>query len=266
MDQKDIEILKKSLSNTSYDSKITEKMIYDFWLTHKLFKPEYNFKKSNKIYSIPLPPPNANSELHVGNVSGNIIQDLMGRYHRLLGESVLLVPGKDHAGIQTEVIFEKKLLKEGKRKRDLGREEFFKQAYEFTQKNAEYMRSQEQKIGLSADYDREKFTLDPDLTQIIYETFKQLYDAGYIYRAKRTINWCVKDQTGLADIDTEYIQEKGKLYYIKYGPLTVATTRPETKLADTALAVNPKDKRYKSYIGKEIEVTSVEGTYKLPVI
>lgn len=254
-------------NSKTYIAKNIEPGISQFWNKHKLFKPEYNSKNNpKKPFSIALPPPNANGPLHLGNISGNIIQDLYGRYYRLRGHSVLLIPGKDHAGIQTEVIFEKRLEKQGRKKRELGREEFYKQAYAFTLDNAAHARSQEQMIGLSADYDREKFTLDSHLTGIVYDTFAKLYEDGKIYRDKRIINWCVKDQTALADIDTEYTEEVSKLYYIAYGPLIVATTRPETKLADTALAVNPTDTRYQKYIGKSIHIESVEGEYDLPVV
>jgi valyl-tRNA synthetase len=249
----------------AYNPKIVENRILEFWKESNFFSPEYKKERTN-TFTIILPPPNANSSLHLGTMSGNTIQDILGRYHRMIGDKVLLVPGKDHAAIQTEVIFEKYLEKKGIKKRDLGREEFYKQCYDFCILNSDIARDQEQRIGLSADYSREKFTLDKDITKMVYETFIRMFEEGLVYRGKRIINWCIKDQTALADIDTEYKEEDSKLYYIKYGELIVATTRPETKMADVALAVNPKDKRYSHLIGTSINIQSIEGERSLPII
>jgi valyl-tRNA synthetase len=250
--------------DVSYNPKKYEEKIIEFWLSNNLFSPEYKKERKN-TFTIPLPPPNANAPLHTGHVAGNTYQDIMGRYHRMIGDKVLLIPGKDHAGIQTEVVFEKELSKGSSsknkiRKRDLGREEFVKQCLAFTLKNAKNATIQEQRIGLSADYSREKFSLDQNITRQVQETFIKMFNEDLIYRGKRIINWCSGCQTALADIDTEYKEEKGKLYYIKYGDLVVATTRPETIMADTALAVNPKDKRYKHLIGTTVLVKSVDGS------
>ena len=253
------------IENTAYNFNLFEEKILDFWISNNFYSPEYKNDRT-KTFCITLPPPNANSPLHLGTMSGNTIQDILGRYHRLLGEKVLLVPGKDHAAIQTEVIFEKYLEKQGIKKRDLEREDFFKRCFDFCMTNAKIAREQEKRIGLSADFTREKFTLDPDLTKIVYETFVDMFNKGLVYRGKRIINWCPRCKTALSDIDTEYKEDFGILYYIKYGDLIVATTRPETKMADTALAVNPKDKRYKHLIGKTIEIESIEGKRLLPVI
>ena len=256
-----------NIEEKAYNPKSVEEKILSFWQDSNLYSPEYKSNKGRlKTFTIILPPPNANSPLHLGTMSGNTIQDILGRYHRMIGDKVLLIPGKDHAAIQTEVVFEKVLEKKGIKKRDLTREEFYEQCYKFCLENAQIARSQEQRIGLSADYTRERFTLDKDITDMVYDTFIRMFKDGYIYRGKRIINWCIKDQTALADIDTEYRQDDGKLYYIKYGDLTVATTRPETKMADVALAVNPKDKRYKHLIGTTIKILSVEGERSLPII
>lgn len=251
--------------NKAYDFRFFEEKILKFWLSSNFYSPEYK-KNRKKTFCITLPPPNANSPLHLGTMSGNTIQDILGRYHRMRGEKVLLVPGKDHAAIQTEVIFEKYLEKKGIKKRDLTREDFFNKCFDFCMQNANIARAQEKRIGLSADFTREKFTLDIELTQIVYETFIQMYNDGLIYRGKRIINWCPRCRTALADIDTEYREEESILYYIKYGDYIVATTRPETKMADSALAINPKDERYKHLIGKTIHIQSVEGEKILPII
>ncbi len=253
------------IKNTSYDPQKYEKEILKFWESKPYFKPEYK-KGREKTFTITLPPPNANANLHVGHMTGYTYQDIMGRYHRMIGDKVLLIPGKDHASIQTEVVFEKFLEKQGIKKRDLGREEFYKRCMEFTIDNANNARNQEKSIGLSADFSREKFTLDPQLTKTVYETFIQMYNDNLIYRGKRIINYCPRCHTALADIDTEYKEEISSLYYIKYGDLVIATTRPETVMADTAIAVNPKDKRYKHLIGKTIEIESIGGKKILPVV
>ncbi|MCK9415814.1 class I tRNA ligase family protein, partial [Candidatus Dojkabacteria bacterium] len=248
----------------AYESNI-EKETYRRWEEAGLFNPDnmqtyleesgYTVKKP---FTIALPPPNANGNLHLGHMCGYSFHDAIGRYMRMTGHPTLLLPGKDHAGIQTETAFSKKLQKEGKSKWDLGREEFYKQCYDFSMVNAENARAQEKNIGLSADYSRELFTLDPKLTEIVYETFYKMHEDGLVYRDKRIINYCPECKTALADIDTEHEERRGIFAYIKY-PLvdskeyiTVATTRPETMLGDTAVAVNPEDKRYKGYVGKKV--------------
>lgn len=261
----------------TYDSKKVEERIYKLWEESGYLNPdkmieEYKKKgiKPPKPFVIPLPPPNANANLHLGHISGSTYEDLIGRYHRMLGQPTLLLPGKDHAGIQTEVVFEKHLAKKGIKKRDLGREEFFKQCYEFSMMNAEIARRQEKKVGLSADYTREKFTLDPDLTKIVMETFEKMFNEGLIYRGSRIINWCVRCQTALSDIDTEHEEKKGIMARIKYPIkdsdefIEVATTRPETMLGDTAVAVDPNDKQYKALVGKTCIVPIINR--EVPII
>ncbi len=256
-----------TIDDKHFDSSTVESFIREFWQEEKLFETNSNLDKNKNVFSIILPPPNANARLHLGHVSGYAYQDLMGRFHRLLGDDVLLLPGKDHGGIQTEVVFEKELSKQNIRKRDLSRDEFFKRCYEFSIMNMKNAREQEEMIGLSADFSKDIFTLDDRIKKTVYDTFVSMYKDGLIYRGKRIINWCTRCLSALADVDTENKDEDSFLYYIKYGDdLVVATTRPETKIADTALAVNPRDERYKKYINTEIEVVSPEGTYMLPVI
>lgn len=260
----------------AYEASI-EKETYKEWEETGLFNPDNmeKYLKENgydvkEPFTITLPPPNANGNLHLGHMCGYSFHDAIGRYMRMTGHPTLLLPGKDHAGIQTETAFSKKLQSEGKSKWELGREEFYKQCYEFTMENAKNARAQEKNIGLSADYSRELFTLDPQLTEIIYDTFYQMYEDGLVYRDKRIINQCPECRTALADIDTEHEKRRGIFAYIKY-PLvdsdeyiTVATTRPETMLGDTAVAVNPEDGRYKEYIGKKVLLPIAER--EIPVI
>jgi valyl-tRNA synthetase len=221
------------LPNGPYNAKETEERILKFWLDNKFYKPEYNSQTGSldeslpagtETYTITMPPPNANGNLHLGHVSGYSYQDLMGRYQRMQGKRVLLLPGKDHAGIQTEVVYEKELDKKGLTKQMLGREEFYKQTYDFCIENAANARAQEQRIGTSADFDRELFTLDPVVVDDVLNAFMMMHEDGLIYRGKRLINWCPRCQSALADIDTEYKDSKTNFFYFKY-----AFAQPEPK-------------------------------------
>lgn len=234
-----------------YNHKDIEEKWYSFWEEKGYFQPN----DSKKTFSIILPPPNANGRLHIGHAM-YVIEDIMIRYHRMLGESTLWLPGADHAGILTQVVYERELEKEGKTRHDLGREEFFKQTYNFTQKNKKEMYDQLKAMGFSLDWSREKFTLDPEISKTVYSTFKKLYDDGLIYRGTRMINWCPRCSTVLSDLEVIHKEKEGNIWYIKY-PIkdseefvTVATTRPETMLGDSAVAVNPEDSRYKGFVGK----------------
>ncbi|MFA6160213.1 MAG: valine--tRNA ligase [Parcubacteria group bacterium] len=245
----------------TYEANKYEDGIYKLWEESGFFNPDtcqpLAGNKSKKKYCNILPPPNANGELHLGHASGYTVMDIFGRYHRMKGEKVLLFPGKDHAGIQSQVVYERKIKEErGISRYDLGREKFCKEIYDFCIDRSNYMRAQEKKIGISADWSREKFTLDPDVLSRALETFVKMEKDGMIYRGERIINWCPRCATALSDVEVLHKKTAGKLYYIKY-PLkdskqfiTVATTRPETMLGDTAVAVNPKDKRFEKLVGK----------------
>lgn len=239
-----------------YEPQKVEDEIYRRWEDSGFFNPD-NID-SSETYCNVLPPPNANGELHVGHASGYTVMDIFGRYNRMNCKKTLLLPGKDHAGIQTQVVFEKILQEKGTSRYDLGREKFYKETYDFCIDRANYMRSQERKIGISADWSREKFTLDPDVLRSALETFVKMEKDGLIYKGKRIINWCSRCATALSDVEVLHKETSGKLYYIKY-PLensnnfiTVATTRPETMLGDSAVAVNPKDERFAAFVGKNI--------------
>lgn len=272
----------------AFDSSTMEPEIYKMWEENDLFRPETLEQilqdRSIEIkspFTISLPPPNANGNLHLGHTCGYSFQDAMGRFNRMTGHPTLLLPGKDHASIQTESVFSKILEKNGESKWELGREEFYKRCYEFCMDAAANAQAQEKRIGLSADWSRDFFTLDPRLTDVIYETFYKLLDDGLIYRGKYITNWCTYDRTALADIDTVKEEQRGIFAYIIYPfadeadndeaekklgqrGIMVATTRPETMLGDTAVAVHPEDERYKQFVGKMLRLPIADR--EIPVI
>jgi len=252
--------------NKPYNPKEIEHKIYQIWEKSGYFNPDnLPLKKGTKPYCIIMPPPNANGSLHVGHAVFVTLEDIMTRYNRMRGKAALWLPGADHAGILTQVVYERELNKQGKTRFDLGREEFYRQTYDFSINNKKAMEDQLKKLGASCDWSREKFTLDPKISQIVIETFKKMYDEGLIYRGERIINWCPRCQTALSDLEVIHQPRKAKLYYIKYPIVNsgdfiiVATTRPETMLGDTAVAVNPKDERYTEFLKNNIQI-------KLPLI
>jgi valyl-tRNA synthetase len=247
----------------SYDPKKYEADIYRLWEGSGAFEPSKDAKGSP--FSIILPPPNANGDLHLGHAM-YVVEDIMARYHRMKSDPTLWLPGADHAGIETQVVFERHLAKEGKSRFDLGREEFYKQALAFTQKNRASMESQLKSLGFSLDWSRNVFTLDAKVIETVYATFKKLHEDGLIYRGNRIVNWCPSCKSGFADIEIKYREQIDPLYYIKYGPFVLATVRPETKFGDTAVAVHPEDERYAQYIGQAIEADDVLGPIRLKVI
>lgn len=258
-----------------YDHSQEEK-IYHRWEGSGFFNPDKflsrSLQKSKKDYfSIIMPPPNANGSLHVGHAVMIALEDILTRYFRLKGKRTLWLPGADHAGFETQVVFEKKLEKEGTSRFEIlnqpqGKERLFQMIWDFTLNNKKHMEDQIRRLGASCDWSREKFTLDPEIVKIVYQTFEKLYKDGLIYKDKRMVNWCIKHQTTLSDLETKYEERKDPLYYVKYGPLTVATVRLETIFGDTALAVHPKDKRYQKFIGQELEVETLIGKRKIKVI
>lgn len=247
-----------------YDHKKVEDAIYKKWESEGLFNPDKTSPKG-KPYSIILPPPNANAPLHFGHAM-YVIEDTLIRYHRMKGQRVVWVPGADHAGFETQFVYEKHLREQGKSRFDFKREVLFKDIWDFVHKNRGGMESQLRKLGFSLDWSRLRFTMDPGIVKIVYRTFKKLYDDGLVYRDSRLVNYCTFDGTSFSDLEVVYEERQNPLYYIKYGPLVLATTRPETKFGDTAVAVHPEDDRYKPYVGKEIEIETVLGPAKISVI
>ncbi|MCF7835722.1 MAG: valine--tRNA ligase [Candidatus Marinimicrobia bacterium] len=247
----------------SYNPKEVEEKIYEIWRKSESFQP----KGDGKSFSIVLPPPNVTGALHMGHALNATIQDILVRKKRMEGYKTLWIPGTDHAGIATQNVVEKNLIKtENKRRHDLGREKFIEKVWEWKEEYGNKILSQLKKIGASCDWTRTRFTMDEEYQEEVKKAFMHYYDKGWIYKAERVINWCSKCQTSLSDLELEYKEEKGKLYWIKYGPFTLATTRPETKLGDTAVAVNPKDDRYKDMVGKEYDIPGVLGDFKIRVV
>jgi len=252
----------------SYEPGRIESKWYDFWLKQGYFTPKIDPNK--KPFVIVMPLPNVTGDLHVGHALFVTLQDMMTRWHRMMGEPTLWLPGTDHAGIATQVVVERQLAKQGKTKEEIGREEFTKLILRWADKNRHDIRHQQQLLGASCDWTRERFTLDEGPSRAVRTAFVRLYNKGLIYRGERMINWCPRCRTALSDLEIEHKDIAGHLYYIRY-PLaagedfvTVATTRPETFFGDTAVAVNPQDKRYKTLIGKSVTLPLIDK--EIPII
>ncbi len=242
-----------------YESKQFEEKIYKLWKESGFFNPDNLPGKRRKKYSITIPPPNITGSLHMGHALNNTIQDILIRYHRMLGDKTLWLPGTDHAGIATQNVVEKKLIKQGLTRHQLGREEFVKTVWEWKEKYGNIILKQLEKLGCSCDWSRLRFTLDKQYEKAVLTAFTNYHKKGYIYRGPRIVNWCPRCETAISDIEIKYKESVGKLWYIKYpfknNPkkfIIVATTRPETMLGDTAIAVNPKDEKYKDFIGQNV--------------
>ncbi|HWR83589.1 MAG TPA: valine--tRNA ligase [Candidatus Deferrimicrobium sp.] len=257
-----------SKKSVAYSPADVEDGLYARWLNRNYFHGRVDSTK--EAYSIVIPPPNVTDVLHLGHALNNTIQDILIRKHRMQGYEVEWVPGADHAGIATQVIVEKQLKKEGLTRRELGREKFHQRTSAWASRNKEIILGQLKKVGCSCDWERTRFTLDEGLSRAVAQVFTHLYKKGWIYRGNRIVNWCPSCQTPLSDDEVEHETFDGRLWYIKYKVkgsdeyLTVATTRPETMLGDTALAVSPKDSRYKKLVGKTAILPILER--ELPII
>ena len=258
---------------TQYHPSEVEESIYRKWESSGFFDPDKlpsgrfgNSKLDIRNFCIVMPPPNANGALHIGHALFVTLQDIMIRYKRMRGFKTLWLPGADHAGFETQGGFDKKLEKEGRNRFEIPRDQLYQEMLDFTLENKKVMENQLKKLGASCDWSREKFTLDPDIIEVVYGTFQKLYEDGLIYRDLKVVNWCTKHQTALSDLEVKYKEKEDTLYYISYGPLVLATVRPETKFGDTALAVNPRDGRYQKYVSKEIEARGLLGPLKFKVI
>ncbi len=248
-----------------YDPKTTEPEIYQKWLDSGYFNPDNlpvnkNSRLKIKNYVVYMPLPNVTGTLHMGHALDNTGSDILIRYHRMKGFRTLWLPGTDHAGIATQYKVEKELKKEGVSRFDLGREKFIERVWKWKEEYGGIITEQLKKLGVSADWSRSRFTLDKSYARDVISAFVHYYEKGWIYRGFRTVNWCPRCGTSLSELELEHKEEKSFLWYIKYplsdgsGSVTVATTRPETMLGDTAVAVNPKDKRYSSIVGKKIRL------------
>lgn len=242
--------------NTRYEHQVAENKIYEDWEKSGFFNPD-NLPGKGKPFTIIMPPPNANGSLHIGHALFVTLEDIMIRYWRMRGRKALWLPGADHAGFETQVVYNKKLEKEGRSFWEMPKTQLYDEIKEFTLANKEYMEGQLRKLGASCDWSRAKFTLDEDIRSVVYETFEKLYKNGLVYRAERPVNWCIKHQTTLSDLEIKHIERVDKLYYIKYALensedfIEVATARPETIPADIALAVHSKS-HFKKFVGKKV--------------
>jgi len=252
----------------AYEPGKIESKWYDFWLKQVYFTPEITGGK--KPFVIIMPPTNVTGELHLGHALTATLEDIMVRWHRMQGDPTLWLPGTDHAGIATQVVVERQLAKEGQTRAGVGRERFTELTWQWANKSRENIRRQHQLLGASCDWTREKFTLDEGPSRAVRTAFVRLYDRGLIYRGERMINWCPRCQTALSDLEVEHKDVAGHLYFVRYlmargkGHITVATTRPETFFGDTAVAVNPTDKRYRNLIGKSVTLPIIDK--EIPII
>src|SRR3989344_3461861 len=270
--------------NKVFNPQEVEAKIYEKWEKSGAFQPKIPIAQSGRRslskakgltkqpdnqttkqpFTIIMPPPNANEDLHIGHVRFVTIEDILIRYHRMRGEPTLWLPGADHAGSETHYVFEKKLAEEGKSRFDFDRETLYQMIWDYSMEKRKNMESQLRALGASCDWTRNKFTLDPDIIKIVYRTFKKLYDDGLIYRGKSIVNYCPYCGTTFSQLEVETVERDDELYYLDYGPISIATTRPETIFADVAVAVSPKDKRYKGLVGKKAVVPLINK--EVPII
>lgn len=248
--------MEKAYNPSKYEGKISK-----LWEGAKAFAPAGD--KNKKPFSIIMPPPNANGSLHAGHLM-YVVEDIATRYHRMLGEPTLWLPGTDHAGIETQVVYERELEKNNTSRFDLGQDKFYDAVMDFTRSHQHTMITQMQSMGFSADWSKLKFTLDEDIVEIVYDTFAKLHSDGHIYRGNRIVNWCPRCQAAFADIELDHLEREDAMYKLDYDTIQIATTRPETIFADVAVAVNPKDDRYKKLIGKTAKIPLIGR--EIPII
>lgn len=260
-----------------YDPNAVESAIYKKWEESGFFNPdnlpplrqgsEGQAVDRKETFTIIMPPTNANGNLHAGHGLVMTVEDIMVRYNRMAGKKTLWLPGNDHAGFETQVVYEKKLEKEGRSRFDIKTEDLYKEIWDFTQNNRSNINSQVKSMGASCDWSREKFTLDKDIVETVYGTFKKLFDDGLLYRGKRIVSWCPKHQTSFSDLEVIDEERVEKFYYLKYGPFVIGTSRPETKFGDKYVVMHPEDKRYKDYNdGQQIEVEWINGKITATII
>ncbi|HKC63203.1 MAG TPA: valine--tRNA ligase [Pyrinomonadaceae bacterium] len=257
----------------TYDPKQAEQLHYARWEEQGCFAPEINRDREAPIYSIVIPPPNVTGSLHMGHALQHTMMDVLTRFKRMCGYRTLWLPGMDHAGISTQLVVTRELKKEGLTRHDMGREKFIERVWKWKHESGGQILKQMRREGASVDWSRERFTMDEGLSRAVREVFVRLYEEGMIYRGARIVNWCPNDQTVLSDLEVEKTPQDGKLYYLQYPVksangeerrVTVATTRPETMLGDTAVAVNPDDERYSDLVGATINLPLMNR--EIPVI
>ena len=258
----------------SYEPGEFEPRIYAEWEKMGAFQPnkwqaeadDRDEAETQDCYALVMPPPNANGNLHIGHGLTIAIEDSLARYYRLRGKSTWYIPGADHAGFETWVVYERALEKEGHTRFEYSRDELYARVWNFVEEQRGNMELQVRALGASCAWEDLTFTLDENVVSRVYKTFEKMWNDGMIYRGEKLVNYCPHHQTAFADIEVDYREEKTPLYYIKYGPFTLATTRPETKFGDTAVAVNPNDERYAEWVGKTITVEGVNGPFEVEVI
>ncbi len=258
----------KELEKT-YNPADIEGRLYEKWLNKKYFQAKVN--KNKKPFTIVMPPPNITGQLHMGHALDNTMQDILTRFKRMQGYEALWQPGTDHAAIATEVKVIDKLRQEGFEKADLGREGFLEKCWDWKKEYGSRIINQLHRLGSSADWDRERFTMDEGCSDAVLEVFCKLYEKGYIYKGSRIINWCPVCQTSISDAEVEHVEQEGHFWHINYPVVgeegrfvEIATTRPETMLGDTAVAVNPKDERYQDLVGKTLKLPLTDR--EIPVV
>lgn len=255
-----------------YDSKETEDRIYKLWEESGFFNPDVCvekgiIKKNAESFTLIMPPTNANGSLHAGHGLVMTIEDIIVRYKRMQGFKTLWLPGLDHAGFETQVVYEKKLEKEGRTRFGMNRNDLYKEILDFTLQNSSNIKKQVRKMGASCDWSREKFTLDESVIKTVYQTFKKLYEDDLVYRGNKIVSWCVKHQTSFSDLEILDEERIDKFYYLKYGPFIIATSRPETKFGDKYVVMHPDDKRYSKYVdGQKIDLEWINGPITATII
>ena len=255
-----------------YNPKETEDRIYKLWEESGFFNPDVCVEKGiikndAKPFTLIMPPTNANGSLHAGHGLVMTIEDIIVRYKRMRGFRTLWLPGLDHAGFETQVVYEKKLEKEGRTRFEIERSQLYKEILDFTLENSKNIKGQIRRMGASCDWSREKFTLDESITKIVYQTFKKLYDDGLAYRGNRIVSWCTKHQTSFSDLEIKDEERIEPYYYLKYGPFIISTSRPETKFGDKYVVMHPNDKRYEEFKdGQKIDLEWINGPMTATII
>jgi valyl-tRNA synthetase len=250
-----------------YDPEATETPTYQKWEESGYFNPDNLPGDRDKSYVVVMPPPNANGNLHAGHALFITLEDLFTRFKRMRGYKALWIPGADHAGFETQVVYEKKLEKEGRSRFQMDPKELYDEILSFTLENKANMETQVRALGASCDWSREKFTLDPDVVEEVQRTFVRMYEDGLAYRGKRTVNWCPKHQTSLSDVETESVEETTPFYHFRYGPFEIGTVRPETKFGDKYVVMHPDDARYAVYAhGQKFTLEWINGPIEATVI
>jgi len=255
-----------------YNPKDHEDKMYELWEKEEIFNPDVCIEKgvakhNAETFSTIMPPPNANGRLHCGHALDMTLKDIATRFNRMRGKRTLFLPGADHAGFETQMVFEKKLSKEGKSRFHIPKEELYDSIYDFTMENKKYMENDIRQLGTSCDWSRQKFTLDSDVIEKVQKTFIKMYEEDLVYRGERIVHWNPKFQTALSDIETEFIEQTDPFYYFQYGPFVIGTVRPETKFGDKYVVMNPKDERYTKYThGQKIELEWINGPITATII